>query len=262
MQKINVVLSGSGTRYPMHVGALRALSEVCEIVGICGVSGGAIVAATYASTMDIGETQDIILNTLPGPNGLIDSRCMLDFVLSKGRKGLIRGDKLLKTFGEVFVPTMRDAKIPLYVYATDLYTRSYKIWSSRADPEYSVAKAVRASMSYPIIFDPVIDGKHYYWDGGLVNNFPVDNFKGSPYPTVGIYIQNSTNFREVKSWKDTFAFVVDTVIESYVLEDIEDSKGLVVKIPSSGKVFDFSVDKRKAMTLVNHGYVETASRIV
>ena len=262
MQGINVVLSGSGTRYPIHVGALRALDEVFDIKSVCGVSGGAIVAATYATTQDIEETQRIVLETLPGPNGLIDDRCMIDFLWSKGKKGLIKGDKLLAKFEEIFAPTFRDTKIPLYVYATNLYRRGPKIWSSVSDFDYSVATAVRASMSYPVVFDPVIDGKEYYWDGGLLNNFPVDNYTHSPYPTVGVYISSQTSFVEIDSWKDTLTFMIDTILESFVQEDIEDTiNGAVIKVPSKGKVFDFSIDTKKAMTLMNHGYYETSLRL-
>ena len=255
---VNVVLSGSGTRYPMHVGALEAITQRFRINAIAGVSGGAIVAGLYASSLDIEHTRDVVLSTLPGPAKLIDERCIFSFLRSRGKRGLIKGNKLLSSFENEMVHTFEDTQIPLSVYATDIYTRSEKIWDSVNTPEYSIARAVRASMSYPFVFDPVVEGKHFYWDGGLLNNLPADAFKGSEYPTIAIYISSQTQFKEVRSWKDSITFLIDTVLEGFVKEDIEDMDGVVIEVPSKGKVFNFKMKANDARILMEHGYNNVA----
>lgn len=63
----------------------------------------------------------------------------------------------------------RDLILPTYVVATDLATSDVKVWSADLTPDDSVARAVRASASIPLFFQPV-DGR--YVDGGIISNLP------------------------------------------------------------------------------------------
>ena len=61
------------------------------------------------------------------------------------------------------------------VYATDLNSGKYKIFSKAHTPSYRVVDAVRASSAIPIFFQPVADQEteHILVDGGVVSNFPL-----------------------------------------------------------------------------------------
>jgi NTE family protein len=48
-----------------------------------------------------------------------------------------------------------------------------KEMSYEKTPDMSVAKAIRASMSLPILYTPVKDGDSLLVDGGLLHNLPL-----------------------------------------------------------------------------------------
>ena len=51
---IRVALSGSGFKFPAHVGALHAIRDAgYEVIEIAGTSGGSIVASLAAVGMDL-----------------------------------------------------------------------------------------------------------------------------------------------------------------------------------------------------------------
>lgn len=68
-------------------------------------------------------------------------------------------------------------QIEIHVYATNINgTKLEKIdLSYKTHPTLSVIKALRMSMAYPIIFEPIYLDDHCYIDGGLLNNFPLDD---------------------------------------------------------------------------------------
>ncbi len=63
----------------------------------------------------------------------------------------------------------------LRIVATDLNEAATKTYSPQETPDYRVADAVRASMSYPYYFQPFICPVtgHYLADGGVISNHPL-----------------------------------------------------------------------------------------
>lgn len=165
---MNLVFSGSGVRYPAHIGAYMYLDRVQGLkpTAIAAQSGGAIVAAAIASGMGSNE----IYRTFRSyrVSKLIDWR--------PSSIGLIKGGKLLKEFKKNFPQKMGDLKIPLYVGAVDAETRESVFFSSIDTPEVYTYDAVRASMSIPVVFHLHQIGQRLYMDGGVGNNMPIDLF--------------------------------------------------------------------------------------
>ena len=169
MSKIGLVLGSGAARGLAHIGVLKALGEENIAVDvIAGSSMGALVGACFAREAKITELEEVVLKTdwkqllrLSDPN--------LAFML----KGFIHGRKveeLLKVIiGDV---EFKDLKIPLAVAATDINTGEEVIIK-----EGSVAEAVRASISIPVIFMPVKIGNRFLMDGGIVNPVPVNAAK-------------------------------------------------------------------------------------
>jgi NTE family protein len=50
----------------------------------------------------------------------------------------------------------------------------------------SVARAVRASISIPFFYEPVMLKSDYLVDGGILSNYPIDTFSDDKIPTIGI----------------------------------------------------------------------------
>lgn len=157
---IGVALGGGFARGIAHLGVLKVLERHnIPIHMIAGVSAGAIVAAAYASGREIHEIacagramrfKDIAGWSLH-PMGLAGSAPMAEFLTG-----------LLKVY------RFEEMRIPLAVVATDLNDGKPAVFRGQGD----VKLPIRASCSYPGLFQPVLHGDHYLVDGAMTMEVP------------------------------------------------------------------------------------------
>jgi NTE family protein len=178
-----LVLSGGGARSLVHVGILSALEKAGYPPPslVAGASMGAIVGGLYASGMKVEELRHFILEELD-VSMFMESAAFkmtgsLGKFLQKGqalgavasKPGSDSGNKVL-TLLESFSGGKRieDCSIPFLCNAVDICSGEELIFTSG-----SLARAIRASMSFPLVFEPFIDGDLCLVDGGVVDNLPV-----------------------------------------------------------------------------------------
>ena len=114
------------------------------------------------------------------PNWKKLPKLFLDLHLSK--KALTRGDKIEKFFREMIgAKTFEELNLPFAAIATDLMTGE-EVVLRKGD----VHTAIRASMSIPGVFCPVMRDGKVLVDGGLVNPLPMI-FWGETLVAVVIY---------------------------------------------------------------------------
>lgn len=258
-KKVKLVMSGSGTLYPIHAGAAKALVETGhEIEQICGVSGGAIVGGAIASGYKPGRMLDeLILDTLPGPNGLIDWAWW-----PFRKKGLIKGEKIENEFRGRLVSTLGDTKIPLALGVADLNQKKHYLPNSKTNPEISLAKTIRASMCIPGVFQQVKIGGHYYVDGGIVANFPLDAF-GTGEDVIGFRIMPQAQHKtEVNGLLDYFKATVQTMLHAASQEHVEDAVfARTIPLEIDESILDLNMSREKAKELIEFGYQTTLKRL-
>jgi len=222
-KKIKLVLSGSGTRYPVFAGAIkRLIEEKYEITEVCGTSGGAIVAAALGAKYNYSRPESSIdglmklLNeSLPGP--FLDPR-----LFPFGTRGIFKGNKILKEFRRHFPETFLETRIPVNIVTFNMNKGVHKIWSDK-DAGISLPLAVRASMSLPLIFDPVRINEDLHIDGGISANFPLDVF-GDGKDVIGLRFKTLGNKkRVVKNKIDLINATVDGMMEASMREHMEDA---------------------------------------
>ncbi|MFA6430883.1 MAG: patatin-like phospholipase family protein [Candidatus Margulisiibacteriota bacterium] len=159
-KRVGVVLGGGIARGIAHVGVLKVLHEnKIPIDYIVGTSSGSLVAAAYASGVDIELLEQIALRIHWGE--LIK--------LTFFKPGFISGDAVANLYNKyVGEKDFSDLKIPFTAVATDFSTGALvKITKG------SVGKAVAASACFPGFFSPEkISGKLLV-DGGIASNVPV-----------------------------------------------------------------------------------------
>ena len=142
------ILAGGGTRLPAHVGILKGLEDLnLSFDHLVGVSGGSIVAALYAAGKPLQELYTLALETKF--NQFLGQSLIT--LISKG--GLSTG----KVFEEWVDDQLRgicfkDLDTNLYIVASDVATGEPVVFSKQESPDLKVSKAVRFSMSIPIIF--------------------------------------------------------------------------------------------------------------
>lgn len=193
--KIGLALSGGGARGGAHIGVLRALEELhVPIDYIAGTSMGAIVGGYYAAGYSPEEIEDLLRNTdwpgafsdEPERSGVTMRKKDLDADLliphrlgfNRGKLqlplGMLEGQKLDQIFQRALLPVrdIRDfdrLRIPFRALATDLATGAEVVLGHG-----SLADAIRASMSIPGIFAPVVLNDRLLVDGGMSNNLPIN----------------------------------------------------------------------------------------
>lgn len=191
--KVALVLSGGGAKGIAHLPTLQLLDSLGIVPDlIVGNSMGSIVGALYAS----GYSGDSIVNIVKqarwgelmgGGVSLNDvgveekpefHRYVLEIDWTKGNievgNALLNDQNLrefitLLTFPVHNVNDFDDLPIPFRAIATDIVNGEEVILA-----DGSLARAMRASMSIPGVFQPVAYKGTLLVDGGVLNNFPTD----------------------------------------------------------------------------------------
>ena len=158
-RRFGLALGGGGARGYAHIGVVRVLErEGFRPSAIAGTSMGSIMAGVFAAGHPADEVQRILSQTsfwrFLDLNPLSD---MLNF------SELVR-------FLEPYVPRqIEDFPIPLGITATDLVTGT-EVYFRQGD----VFQAIRASIAYPGVINPIWVGEQLLADGGILNQIPVD----------------------------------------------------------------------------------------
>lgn len=194
--KVGLVLSGGGAKGLAHIGVLKVLEEEgVKVDYIAGTSMGAIVGGLYASGYTATEL-DSIFNSIDVSALIKDyiPRISKSFYEKKNDeiyalslpfdnfkigfpKALSRGMYNYNLMNRLLahvrhVDDFSKLKIPFLCIATDLETGEGVVLKKGYLPQ-----VILASGAFPSLFAPVeIDGK-YLIDGGVVNNYPIDQLR-------------------------------------------------------------------------------------
>lgn len=208
-QKVGVVMSGGGAKGLYHIGVLKALEEnEIPIDYISGTSMGSIVAGLYA----IGYTPDEMADVFKSDqisywmSGRIQPQYIYYFRqkqpnaamltlrldLKNPKKvahlptNLIPSHQIDMAFVEFFSPANAQCQgdfdrlfVPFRCVATDAAARKEVVYR-----EGDLGKAIRASMTIPLVFKPLKQDSTLLYDGGIYNNFPWQVLKEDFNPDI------------------------------------------------------------------------------
>lgn len=207
----NMVFEGGGVKGSAYAGAIEVFCQQAHyenVKALAGASAGSITASILASgaghqglleSVEQTNFQDFVTDEwgalgdvermlkhygIHTGNGLVD---ILRGVLNKGT-----GNPDI-TFQQLNILALEDSKFKeLYVVSTNLSTQRSRVFSKNTTPDLEVWKAVRASLSIPFIFEPMLIDGDYYVDGGLSWNYPIDLFdkQGDSFDeTIGFFLE-------------------------------------------------------------------------
>ncbi len=157
-QGFGLVLGGGGARGFAYIGVARVLERAgLRPSAIAGTSMGGLIGALIAA----GNTTERITASLQQTppwlylnlNPFADA---LDF------------DRLHRTVGSLLPDTFEALPTPLALTATDLVTGEAVCFSSG-----DLMHAIRCTIAYPGLVNPVPDGARLLADGGIADNLPV-----------------------------------------------------------------------------------------
>lgn len=158
--KVGLALGSGAMRGLAHIGVLQALEEAdIQIQFITGCSMGAVVGASYACGNKPAELSSLATKLTHAP-----------FIeLSFPQMGLLRGnnaESIIKKLTREM--NFEQTRIPFAAIACDLENGELAVLKD--GPVY---KAVRASISIPGLYSPVMIGNRLLVDGGVMQRVPI-----------------------------------------------------------------------------------------
>ena len=215
--RVALVLSGGGARSISQIGVLKALKRHnIPVDFIAATSLGAVVGGLYASGYTPAEIESLALSTnwdevlslsdeIRRRDQFLDQKIVDDksflAVRFEGLEPVIpsavsSGQRLTDFLNTIVLqslyhpnPTFDELKIRFRAVATDLIS-GRRIVLDRG----SLAEALRASATVPLLFEPVERDSFHLIDGGIVTNIPVDIAKAEGYDIV-IAVNSTSGLR-------------------------------------------------------------------
>ena len=224
--KIGLVLSGGGAKGFAHIGVLKVLEKAgVKIDFIGGTSMGAVVGGLYASGYNATQIDSIFYNTdfnqllqdyIPRSSKSFyekrnDEMYAITLPFKKLKigipialsKGMYNYNLLSKLTHNVRnITDFSKLPIPFLCVATDIEKGEQVVLRNGY-----LAQAMLASSAFPSLFSPVeIDGKLLV-DGGVVNNYPIDEIrKMGADIIIGVDVQD--DLKDRNSLKDATRILV------------------------------------------------------
>ena len=275
-ETVGLVLSGGGAKGIAHVGVIKALEENgIPFDYVTGTSMGAIVGSLYScgwspeqmmelftsesfkywSTGTINRNLVYYFSTpTPTPKwvginlNFGDSTNIVSQIIPSS---LVNPIPMNLEFLELYSPYTQQCRenfnnlfVPFRCVTSDIYHKHKIVCSSG-----SLGEAVRASMSFPLVFKPIeMDGVLVY-DGGIYDNFPVDVMRDDFHPDfiVGVSV-SSADTKPIKG--DIYSQLEDMIIQNNDYK-LPAEEGVKIQVP----VLNFGVlDFQDAKVIYEIGY--------
>ena len=214
--KVGLVLSGGGAKGLAHIGALKIIDSLnIRIDYVAGTSMGAIIGALYASGYSGKEIDsifkkinydDIISDNLPRAAKTFYERensekyaITLPFEKFKIKlpSGLSSGQNNYNLLSRLTlhvsdITDFSKLPIPFFCIATNVETGEGLILDKG-----NLAQAITASGAFPSLYKPVIINNQILIDGGVVNNYPIDELKAKGLDVIiGVDVQDNLASRK------------------------------------------------------------------
>lgn len=214
--KVGLVLSGGGAKGFAHIGVLKVIDSLgVKVDYVAGTSMGAIIGSLYASGYS-GKQLDSIFKSLNFDDVVNDNlprsaktfyerdnsekyavtlpfdnfKIKLPSALSRGQNVYNLLSKL--TLHVSNVSDFDKLPIPFFCIATNIETGEAVMLDKG-----NLAKAITASGAFPSLFQPVIIDDNLLIDGGVVNNYPIDELRAKGMDIIiGVDVQDGLASRE------------------------------------------------------------------
>lgn len=214
--KIGLVLSGGGAKGFAHIGALKIIDSLgIKIDYVAGTSMGAIIGSLYASGYS-GKQLEVLFNNQDFDVLISDtferssqsfferesaSKYAISLPFDKFEitlpSALSRGQNVYNLLYQLMLPVnhiedFKELPIPFFCVATNIETGESLIMEKG-----NLAEAVTASGALPSLFQPVVIDDKILVDGGVTNNFPVEELRAKGMDVIiGVDVQDELRDRE------------------------------------------------------------------
>jgi len=245
-RKIGLALSGGGLRGIGHIGAIKALEEHgFQPSVLSGSSAGAIIGAFYAAGYTAEEMIQIVQENDLFPTTSLRLRT----------SGFVN-TRFLSRLVQKYIPanTFDSLKRPLYVAVTNLLS---------GQPEYfhtgTLDEALLASSSVPVLFPSVKRENAVYYDGGLLDNLPIQPLAGLCNFLIGVHV-NAPD--KIKPDQLTTVKSLDRVIHLAIGQSVAQHAATCNLFIEPPDMLQFGMfDKKNLLKIHDHVYTHTLKQL-
>lgn len=208
--KIGLVLSGGGAKGLAHIGVLKVIDSLgVKIDYVAGTSMGAIIGGLYASGYSGNQLDSIfheidfdklINDDLPRASKAFFERdnsekyavtlpfdnlkIKLPSALSRGQNTYSLISRLTLHVGDI--TNFNQLPIPFFCIATNIETGKQLVLETG-----NLTQSIMASGALPSLFQPVKIDDTVFIDGGVVNNYPIDELRAKGVDVIiGVDVQD------------------------------------------------------------------------
>ena len=277
--KVGICFAGGGIKGVAHIGVLKALEEEnINFDYVAGTSSGSIIAALYSVGYKSDEIYEIfkkynkkinyfeIKNILKLIYGILIKRKIIITGLNSGEKieKLINRELNKKNINNInqinkklLIPSVSLIDGKIFIFSS---IKNRKVYSDKIiyNNDINIGKAVRASCSYPGVFEPMPFENNYLIDGGIRENVPWKELKeNGADKVISVVFQNEIEEKQKINIIDSISNSIEILcheLSNYELEGAD----YLLKI----KTKDISLlDKSKIKYLYQLGYIEAKGKI-
>lgn len=275
---VGLVLSGGGAKGIAHVGVIKALEDNgIPIDYVTGTSMGAIVGSLYScgwspqQMLDLFTSKEFLdwstgtipkdniyyyIQPIPIPawlevninfNNLNKKKLTNQLLPTSIVSPLPMNIEFLRLYGpysEQCGENFNNLMVPFRCVASDVYHK-HKVVLSKG----SLGDAVRASMSFPLVFRPIKLNGVLMYDGGIYDNFPVNVMESdfNPEFIIGVSVSGADS---APKQGDVYSQVQDMIVQNNDYS-LPADKGVKIQVP----VTNFGVLQfDKGSTIYEIGY--------
>lgn len=247
--KIGVALSGGGIRGIAHAGVLKALEENnIEVDIIGGTSSGSMITALYGMGYSPDEIYELFKkysSAIVKLNSNVIRKEIKNFIINHkiSSKGINDGKFIEEIFNkkanEKQIKTIGEIKKPIVIPSVDILNSQEIIFTNmnKNEEKYisdiEIGKAVRASSSFPVIYEPMKYKNKLLSDGGILNNIPVKEVKNLGADKVIAVKFESDKLEEESTAVDIIMKICDMMGGKATEENLRESN-YVINIPADG----------------------------
>ena len=263
----HIVIGGGGIKGCVITGALEAMDtffNINRIKYIIGSSAGGVIGLLLSLNFTPTEMSSIFLNI-----NLIDyreikvSNLIKHFGVDDGKKliRLIKAIILQKwnrynfTFKELFKLTGKT----LILTGSNISKNKIVYFSRYTYPNMLILDALRITIGYPVLYQPIKLNGDYHIDGAALDNYPMGYFKnvkrkiGISLETVQNKGENVYNITNIINYSSAVIF---SIVDRYhrMRRDKYKDSTIIIKLPSI-HALEYGISYQTKSNLRNIGYI-------
>jgi predicted acylesterase/phospholipase RssA len=260
-----LVLSGGSLKGISYLGVIKALNEL-NLFNDINIFAGTSIGSIFCFLLSIGYNYNELIDFVYFYN----FKNLFSFNIKNFyfNKGLNNGNELIKllekflikknlnknlTFKELYYKT---GKL-LFINASNITKRKNTCFNFFETPNFKIIKAIRMSMSIPIMFSPVYYNNCYYVDGGIMDSFLYKYIIDFGFPKSNII--GVALFDDFKKTNDTFFNYLMNIYYATFAQSFDNimKEIICLNITNCNSFTTFNISLEQKKNMINIGYNQT-----